>query len=374
VTTPQLRGHTTRAQTPPGQKPHTKWFVAVLLGIGAAVAVALIVLAFLWPTKTMTAQNLPISVSGDKTAVDAFEKAVDANSPDTFDWVSADDRSDAVDQIKTRETYGAIVLPAAQGQLPEVLTAPAASSTATQLLNVMAGQLQAQVTAQVTAAGGNPANAVVETTVVVPLSDDDPTGAGLAATAFPMTMGGMIGGIVISLLVVGPARRLAALAGLGVAVGIIAPLILQTWFGFLQGDFLPMALAMGLAVTATAAFIVGCTSLLGRAGIAIGAVLTMLVGNPLAAAAVPWQFLAAPWGAIGQLMVPGAAMSLVRSLSYFPDADVSKQWWVLGTWAAVGVVLTIAGHFRSRAAMHVPDASLEHEPEHAAPEAVAAAS
>ncbi|WP_052227015.1 hypothetical protein [Microbacterium mangrovi] len=360
-----LRGHTVHPDTPP-RPPHTKWGVAVLIGVGAAAAVALIVIAFLWPTKALTAQNLPVSISGSPAVVSAFETAVDEHSPGTFDWVKADDRSDAVHQIKTRETYGAIVLPAAQGQLPEVLTAPAGSSIATQLLGVMAGQLQAQVTAQVTAAGGNPAGAVVKTTAVVPLSSDDPTGAGLTASAFPMMMGGMIGGILISLLVVGPVRRLAALAGLAVAVGIGIPLILQTWFGFLQGDFWLNAAAIGLSVLATASFIVGCTSLIGRAGIAIGAVVTMLVGNPLSAAAVPVQFVPTPWGEIGQFMVPGASNWLVRSLSYFPDADVSKQWWILGTWAAVGILLTIVGHFRSQEPVHVPDATLEHEPEHAA--------
>jgi hypothetical protein len=360
VSNTSLRGHTVHP-TPPQRTPHTKWGVAVLIGVAAAAAVALIVIAFLWPTKALTAQDLPISVSGDAATVSAFEKAVDEHSPDTFDWVKADDRAAAVDQIKKRETYGAIVLPTAQGQLPEVLTAPAGSSIATQLLGVLAGQLQAQVTAQVTAAGGNPANAVVKTTVVVPLSSDDPTGGGLTASAFPMTLGGMIGGILISLLVVGPVRRLAALGGLAVAVGIAIPLIMQTWFGFLQGDFWLNAAAMGLSVLATASFIVGCTSLIGRAGIAIGAVLTMLVGNPLSAAAVPVQFLPTPWGQIGQYMVPGASNWLVRSLSYFPDADVSKQWWTLAAWAALGILLTIVGHFRSQEPVHVPESTLEHE-------------
>jgi hypothetical protein len=374
VSNTSLRGHTVHP-APPQRTPHTKWLVAVLIGVGAAAAVALIVIAFLWPTKALTAQNLPVSISGSSATVSAFEKAVDEHSPDTFDWVKADDRTDAVDQIKTRETYGAIVLPTAPGQLPEVLTAPAGSSIATQLLGVLAGQLQAQVTAQVTASGGNPANATVKTTVVVPLSTDDPTGGGLAASAFPMMMGGMIGGILISLLVVGPVRRLAALGGLAVAVGIGIPLILQTWFGFLQGDFWLNAAAIGLSVLATASFIVGCTSLIGRAGIAIGAVVTMLVGNPLSAAAVPVQFLPAPWGEIGQFMVPGASNWLVRSLSYFPDSDVSKQWWILATWAAVGIVLTVVGHFRSQEPVHVPDATLEPDPEEpaAASAALAAA-
>lgn len=90
-----------------------------------------------------------------------------------------------------------------------------------------------------------------------------------------------------------------------------------------------------------------------------GAVLTMFVGNPLSGATMPWQFLAAPWGAIGQLMVPGASGSLIRSLSYFPEASTAQQWWTLGVWALVGVVLALIGHFRAKESMHVPESTLE---------------
>lgn len=189
-------------------------------------------------------------------------------------------------------TYGAIVLPTTAGGAPEVLTAPAASSAVTPLLTTIAGEVQTQLTQQITAAGGDASAVKVKTTAVVPLSSDDATGSGLAAAAFPMTMGGMLGGILLSLLVVGPMRRLAGLLGFAVATGLIVTIVLQPWFHFLQGDFWINALAIGLSVLATSAFIVGCTSLLGRAGVAIGAVLTLLVGSPLSAAA-PWQFLPA---------------------------------------------------------------------------------
>ena len=342
---------------------HTKWPVAMAAGVVGSLIVGLLVLAFLWPTKTLEAQNLPVSVAGPEQSVTALQKALETASPGTIDLVTATGRDDAVDQIKTRQTYGGIVL-GETGQSPEVLTAPAASPAATQLLTGLAGQLQAQLTQQVTASGGDPNTARVTVTPVVPLAESDPTGTGLAAASFPLMMGGLIGGVLISLAVVGVGRRLVALAGLAISTGLVLALVLQTWFGFLQGDFWLTVLGIGLSVLATSAFIVGCSSLLGRAGIAVGAVLTMLIGNPLSAAAIPWQFLAEPWGAIGQYMVPGASNALIRSLSYFPDANNTQQWWVLIGWTALGVVLTVLGHFRSRPAMHVPDASLdEREPE-----------
>lgn len=336
--------------------PHTKWPVAVTIGAVASLALALVVLAFLWPGKTAQAENLPVSISGDQAKVSALESAMGATN--TFDFVEAKDRADAVSQIKSQQTYGAIVLGSGT-EVPEVLTAPAASPVSAQMLTGVATQLQAQVSQQVAKAGGDPASVKVSATPVVPFSEHDPSGSGLASASFPMAIGGMIGGVLISLLITGPVRRLAAVASFAVVAGLVVAFIMQTWFQYLQGDLWINALAMGLTMMATASFIVGCTSLIGRAGIGIGAVVTMFVGNPLSGATMPWQFLAAPWGAIGQHLVPGASGSLIRSLSYFPDASTAQQWWTLGIWILVGVVLTLIGHFRAKETMHVPESTLE---------------
>lgn len=333
--------------------PHTKWTAAALTGVLASVLLAAVVLAFLWPSKTSETRHLPVGIAGPQAAVTAFEDI--ANAAGTFDFVRAGDKAEAITKIKSRETYGAIILDA---QAPEILTAPAGSAVAAQLLNGVAAQMQAQ-RAQQAATSGNPGAAKVAVTAVVPLSASDPTGAGLAAASFPLTIGGMMGGVIISLLVVGPLRRLAAAAAFAVAAGLVLAFIMQTWFQYLQGDFWVIAAAMGLTMLATSAFIIGCTSLLGRAGIGVGAVLTMFIGNPLAAAAAPWQFLAEPWGAIGQYLVPGASGALIRTLSYFPDADTAQQWWTLTAWVALGVALALAGHFRGLPTMHVPESTIE---------------
>lgn len=340
-------------------KPHTKWPVAAAIGVAGTIAVLILVLAFLWPTKTTSVHNLPVSVSGNSAAVQALEAAVAEKSPGTFDFVAAADRAESVAQIESREVYGAIVLGEGATALPEVLTAPAGGAAPVQILTGIAAQLQAQVAQKVAAAGGNPATAVVAVTPVVPLAASDAAGTGLVAASFPLTMGGMIGGILISLLVVGAIRRLVALAGFGIVGGIALAFVMQTWFEFLQGDFWINATAMGLSILATASFIVGCTSLLGTRGIGIGAVLTMLIGNPISAAAAPWQFLPEPFGAMGQYFVPGASNWLIRSLSYFPSTDLTQQWWTLLAWTGVGLALTVTGHFRAKATMHVPESTLD---------------
>jgi hypothetical protein len=53
--------------------------------------------------------------------------------------------------------------------------------------------------------------------------------------------------------------------------------------------------------------------------------------------------------------VPGASNTLLRSLSYFPDAPMAQQWWTLMAWVAAGVALTALGHFRHNRINDDPD-------------------
>lgn len=353
-----------------GRMPRTKWSLAALFGLIGATVVAVVVMAFVWPAATSQPQNLPVGISGPAEAVSAVEDKLAEQDPAPFVLQDVDSRDDAVDLIETRRIYGAILL----GDEPEVLIATAASPVAAAALKGVATQLQSQIdtaaktalTDQLTAivgalqsgqmpqlpdgaAGGAPQIPTVTVTDVVPLAEGDTTGAGLAASVFPLVLGGMIGGILLTLLVQGVVRRLIGLVVFGIAAGALITLVMQTWFGMLAGDWLLNASVIALGVSATSALIIGLAALMGPRGIAVGAVITMLVANPIAAAAQPWQFLPEPWGAIGQFFVPGASSTLLRSVMYFPDAATSAQWIVLASWLAAGVLLALVGHHREAA-------------------------
>ena len=187
---------------------------------------------------------------------------------------------------------------------------------------------------------------MVEVTDVVPLAETDERGAGLAAASFPLLIGALLGGVAISLALTGAVRRLVALAVYVVVAGLSIVGILQGWLGVLQGDFVANAGAVMLALLAGAGAIVGLASLLGRAGVLLGAVLLLLIANPISSAAQPIEFLAEPWGAVGQWFPPGAAATLLRDLSYFPAADAVFPWLVLAGWAVAGVLLVALGALR----------------------------
>ena len=359
----------------------TRWGFAALFGLIGSLAVAVIVMAFVWPAATSQAQNLPVGISGPADAVAAVEDVLAEQDPAPFALQTVDGRDDAVSRMQSRELYGAILL----GDEPEVLIATAAGPVAAQALRGVATQLQSQIDERAQAAlteqlsaimgaiqsgqrpqlpegaspGAAPEIPMVAVTDIVPLTEGDPTGAGLAASVFPLVLSGMLGGILLTLLVQGVVRRLVGLLVFGLAAGVLITLVMQTWFGLLPGDWLLNAAVIGLGVSATSALIIGLAALMGPAGIGVGAIITMFIANPIAGAAAPPQFLPEPWGAIGQLFVPGASATLLRSVTYFPDAATAVPWITLSAWLVGGVALALIGHHRTRAEVTPPEEQLE---------------
>lgn len=349
----------------------SSWIKVIGTSLLASLIVAVVILAFTWPTKTMEAKNLPVSIAGPEVTVSQFEQSLKDKGIETFELKQASSREEAEQQIKQRETYGAIIF--TEGAAPEVLTAPAANAAATQMLNGVATQLNAQIqqkaltaktealTQAVQAGGEQGAQAAaqleqmkaqaeqatamtVKTTAVVPLSDSDTSGSGIAIAAFPLVMGGTIGGVLSLTLIKGTWRRFATATLYAVIAGALTALILSTWFGFIPGDFATLWAAFGATYLATASFMIGMGALLvPAAGLGLGAVVTMFIGNPISGASMPSAFLPGAWGQIGQMMVPGASSTLLRSIAYFPEAATSGQWLVLGSWIAFGLLTGVIG-------------------------------
>ncbi|WP_072805342.1 hypothetical protein [Rhodococcoides yunnanense] len=296
----------------------TTWPRAVAIALAGSAALAVVVLAFLWPSVTSKAHEVPLAVVGDSPALTSQLSG-------TFDVSTVPDRVTAVAQIEAREVYGAIV----PGPTPEVLTASANGTVVSQMFTGVASELKTTVTD------------------VVPLASTDARGAGLSAMAFPLVIGGIVGGVIISMLVKGVWRRLLATATYGVGAGIVVVAITQGWFGILHGAVVVNIAAAGMSVLAVSALIVGLTSIIGPAGIGVGAILMMFIGNQISGAAQPWQFLPQPWGVVGQFFPPGAGATLLRNLSYFPDAPTAQSWLVLAAWIAAGAAFMAVGHRRA---------------------------
>ena len=355
----------------PAAPERSSWIKVISTSLLASLIVALVILAFTWPTKTMEAKNLPVSIAGPEATVSQFEQSLKDRGIETFELKQASSREEAEQQIKQRETYGAIIF--TEGAAPEVLTAPAANAAATQMLNGVAAQLNAQIqqkaltaktealTQAVQAGGEQGAQAAaqpeqmkaqaeqtsamtVKATAVVPLSESDSSGTGLTIAAFPLVIGGILGGVLSLNLIKGTWRRFATATLYAVIAGALTALILSTWFGFIPGDFATLWAAFAATYLATASFMIGMGALLvPAAGLGLGVVVTMFIGNPISGASMPSVFLPGAWGQIGQMLVPGASSTLLRSIAYFPEVATSGQWLVLGSWIAFGLLAGVIG-------------------------------
>lgn len=355
----------------PAAPERSSWIKVISTSLLASLIVALVILAFTWPTKTMEAKNLPVSIAGPEATVSQFEQSLKDRGIETFELKQASSREEAEQQIRQRETYGAIIF--TEGAAPEVLTAPAANAAATQMLNGVATQLNAQIqqkaltaktealTQAVQAGGEQGAQAAaqleqmkaqaeqasamtVKATAVVPLSESDSSGTGLTIAAFPLVIGGILGGVLSLNLIKGTWRRFATATLYAVIAGALTALILSTWFGFIPGDFATLWAAFAATYLATASFMIGMGALLvPAAGLGLGVVVTMFIGNPISGATMPSAFLPGAWGTIGQMMVPGASSTLLRLIAYFPEAATSDQWLVLGSWIAFGLLAGVIG-------------------------------
>jgi hypothetical protein len=300
--------------------------LAVLLAGLAVLAQALLVPLFAAPAAHLAPRDLPVAVAGPAPATAELAARIGAADPDAFEITRLPDAAAADAALRDRQVYAAFVVGPAGVELH---TAPAASPTVSNLLIQAAAGL----------AGGQPPR-VVE---VVPADPDDPRGAGFAAGFLPLAMTSLLAGALLVLLVAGRWARLAGLAAFGALAGLVGTGLLQGWLDVLPGGSAANTGAIGLFALATAATVAGLGSVLGRAGIGLGALLVFLVGNALSAVGSAPELLPRPWGTLGQWLPVGAGGSLLRSTAFFDGAGAATPLAVLTGYALVGLMLVIVG-------------------------------
>ncbi|RZT19667.1 hypothetical protein EV649_2803 [Kribbella sp. VKM Ac-2569] len=303
--------------------------IAVITLLTAVLTVFLI--AFAWPSARSEPRNVPLAVSGPTPAVAQIKAGLEQAMPGGFEITAVPDRQAAVQRIEDRDAYGAIVLDAAQ---PEVLTASAGGPAIAQVLT----QLSARMSPE------NPA----KVTDIVPLPKDDPRGAGLAAAALPLVLGGIIAAAALTQLVRSGAKRMIGAITFGVTGGLALAAVLQYWLGSFEGSYLGNAGVIAMSIAAISLTLLGLEWLLGTAGLALGGAVMMLLGNPLSGMTSAPEMLPSGWGTLGQLLPPGAAGTALRSVSFFDGAGAARPLVVLTCWLLAGVVLCGLGALRSR--------------------------
>lgn len=307
--------------------------VAVITLLTALLTVLLI--AFAWPAARSEPRDVPLAVAGPGPAVAQVKAGLDQAMPGGFDVTAVPDRAAAVQLIQDRDAYGAIVLDSAQ---PEVLTASAGGPVVAQLLTQLSTRLSPQSPAKVTD--------------IVPLPKDDPRGAGLAAGALPLVLGGIIAAGALTQLVRSGSRRMIGAVAFAITGGLALAAVLQYWLGSFEGSYLGNAGVIAMSIAAISLTLLGLEWLLGTAGLALGGAVMMLLGNPLSGMTSAPEMLPSGWGALGQLLPPGAAGTALRSVSFFDGAGAARPLVVLTCWLVAGLALCALGAMRSQRAVH----------------------
>lgn len=308
------------------------------LALAAAFLQALMVLVFAWPSANAAPRDVPLGLVGPGPAVAQLSQRLEAAQPGAFELRSYPDEDAARSAVEDREVYGAVVV-TAQG--PKILTASAASPAVAQALAQLAA-----------AQSGAPAPPVED---VVALDPDDPRGSGFGAMVLPLVMSGIAASAVLTLLARTARERLLGVLVFAVGGGLLTALVAQTWLSLTPGSYLEVASVAALASLATAASVVGLASLIGPPGIGVGALLLLLLGNPFSGAVTGPELLPRPWGAFGQLLQPGAAASLMRSVTFFDGAAALAPALVLTSWSLLGLALLATSALRKAVPASVPE-------------------
>jgi hypothetical protein len=151
-----------------------------------------------------------------------------------------------------------------------------------------------------------------------------------------------------------PARvRWSAVVAYSLMAGLVVAFNVDVLVGALDGHFGSIAAVMALFALSVSATAHGLGHLGGAAGVVTVVLLLILLGLSSSGGAVTYGFEPGLYGAVSQLLPPGAALTAVRNVEYFDWAATLAPLIVLGAWAGAGLAVGLMGerfgpHVRSR--------------------------
>jgi hypothetical protein len=295
--------------------------------IALTTVLAVMALAFALPAAKSKPQDIPIGAVGPPAASGQAAEELDRDAPGAFKLSVYPDEDALRAAIRDRDVYGGIVMELDHRAL---LIATGASPTVAQLLTQIGNSIAQQT------------GAPLRTEDLAAPPAGDPRGTGLAAAALPITLAGFLSAVALTLVVrrdvwlrVGATAAFSALAGVTIAALLRYPL------GSIEANFWAVAGGLALGALASALLVLGLGSLFGRVGLALGALLALLVGNPLSGMTSAPEMLPGGWGEFGQFLPQGANATLLRSTAFFDGAGSSTAIAVLICWAVVGSLIIV---------------------------------
>ena len=315
------------------------------------VVLAILAIAFALPAARSKPHDVPIGAAGPMAAgigpgtpplgrgvADILEQ----HAPGAFTVTYYPGEAALRDAIRNRDVYGGISF----GAGPNV-AGQAAPEGRTLLIATGGSPMVAQMLTQIGNGISQQTGLPLHTEDLAPPTADDPRGAGLAASALPITLAGLLPAVALVLLLkrevwtrFTAAVVFAAVTGTGIAA------LLRYVFGSIDQNIWGVAAGLTLGLLAAGLSMLGLGSLFGRFGLAIGALLALLLGNPLSGLSSAPEMLPTGWGTLGQWLPQGANATLLRSTAFFDGAGATTAIAVLTCWAIAGAALIVIAAVR----------------------------
>jgi hypothetical protein len=331
MTTQSLRTRTRHA-SPVHEPPAALRATGIVVVLTAALAI--IAIAFALPAARSKPHDVPIGAAGPQAASGQVADVLEQHAPGAFALTYYPGEAALRDAIRNRDVYGGISF----GQDGRALLIATGGSPAV-------AQLLTQVGTGIAQQAGVP----LRTEDLAPPTADDPRGAGLAASALPITLAGLLPAIALVLVLKREVwTRLVAAVVFAAVSGWTIAALLRYVFGSVDQNFWGVTAGLTLGVLAAGLLMLGLGSVFGRVGLAVGALLALLVGNPLSGLNSAPEMLPSGWGELGQWLPQGANATLLRSTAFFSGAGATTAIVVLTCWAIVGAVLVLVAARRQR--------------------------
>lgn len=300
--------------------------------VALTAAIAIVAIAFALPASRSKPNDVPVGVAGPQAATSQIAERLEQQAPGAFSVTYYPGENALREAILHRNVYGGIAF-GPEG--PTLLTATGGSPAVAQLLT--------QIGNGIAAHSGVP----LHTEDLAPPTTQDPRGTGLAASALPITLAGMLPAVALVLALRREVwTRLTAAIVFSALAGITVAALLRYVFGSIDSNLWGVAAGLTLGIAAAGLLMLGLGSLFGKVGLAVGAALALLLGNPLSGLTAAPEMLPAGWGQLGQLLPQGATATLLRSTAYFNGAGADTAIIVLSCWVVVGLALVIMAALR----------------------------
>lgn len=293
------------------------------------IAIVIFAIAFALPATRAKPVDVPIGVAGPQAATSQVAERLEQQAPGAFAVTYYPGEQALRGAILDRNVRRHRVRP----EGPALLTATGASPAVAQLLTQIGSGISAQ------------SGIALRTEDLAPPTSGDPRGTGLAASALPITLAGLLPAFALVLALKHEVwTRLIAMIAFSAVAGVTIAALLRYVFGSIDENFWGVSAGLMLGIAAAGLVVLGLGSLFGRVGLGIGALLAVLVGNPLSGLTAAPEML--PGGTLGQLLPQGANATLLRSTAYFGGAGAVTAIVVLCCWAALGTVMVVIAALR----------------------------